>query len=354
MNYAIYGAGGNGKILFSLLKKMQIDVSFFIDLYCTEQEYCGIPIFRPNEVSDKATPVLVSISCFSEQVKQQLLGNGHLCCFNLNEVIKMFPELLDEFIDPRRKQELIESVLHHKNQYDYVEQLLEDDSSRQVLKRIIAFRTDPCAEHYLENDWETQYFPDKLLTKGLIQTPFRMVDCGAYNGDTLSVVCELSANKQIDVGCVICFEPEVDNFKKLVQRVQSDNYTNKNVILYPCGVWSENSILYFKPGQDQSHITTISDEETISIPVMSLDNTCYGIRPNFIKMDVEGAEIAALHGSSKIIAEFNPTLAISVYHRPEHLWQIPQLIQEINPNYHYYLHAHGDFGYEIVLYAIPK
>lgn len=58
-------------------------------------------------------------------------------------------------------------------------------------------------------------------------------------------------------------------------------------------------------------------------------------------------------GAADIIREFLPTLAISVYHKLEHLWEIPQLIRSLTAGYQFFLHAHGDFGNEIILYAIP-
>jgi len=47
-------------------------------------------------------------------------------------------------------------------------------------------------------------------------------------------------------------------------------------------------------------------------------------------------------------------LTIAIYHKPYDLWDIPLLINEINPDYDMYIRAHGDFTTEVVLYCIPK
>ena len=47
---------------------------------------------------------------------------------------------------------------------------------------------------------------------------------------------------------------------------------------------------------------------------------------SLIKMDIEGAELAALKGAKKIIERQMPVLAICVYHNREDLVEIPHVI----------------------------
>lgn len=72
---------------------------------------------------------------------------------------------------------------------------------------------------------------------------------------------------------------------------------------------------------------------------------------NFIKMDIEGAEVPALKGAKKVIKEFKPKLAISVYHKWDDLLVIPQLIADIRDDYSFYLDCSTGFGGEIILYC---
>lgn len=73
---------------------------------------------------------------------------------------------------------------------------------------------------------------------------------------------------------------------------------------------------------------------------------------DFIKMDIEGAEMAALAGAANTIREFRPRLAISGYHKPEDLWEIPQRILELNPGYRLAFGHHTPIGWESVFYAV--
>ena len=71
-------------------------------------------------------------------------------------------------------------------------------------------------------------------------------------------------------------------------------------------------------------------------------------------MDIEGAELSALHGAEKTIKRDKPVLAICVYHKREDLIAIPQYIKELVPEYKLYLRAHFPYASELVLYAISE
>ncbi|ESP90427.1 MULTISPECIES: FkbM family methyltransferase [Pseudoalteromonas] len=354
MEYIIYGAGGNGKAIFDAMSKQGDNVLFFIDLYSTEDSYKGVPIYKPDAVEPSETPVLVSLSCLSQVVKKQLELKGFKNCYNLNEVMTGFKYIFDAFFDVSHKQALQQSEIQFVDKLDNLHSKLANAQSKQCLERIRKFRQNPNYDTYLENDWETQYFPKELMSKGLVQSPFKMVDCGAFNGDTLQLATNITQQYDIEFDSIVCFEPDPKNYQNLMTRLRGKNGVFPRVFTQQAGVWSKNTTLSFSSCGDQSKITEDANAQSNSLQVAKIDDVCYGLAPNYIKMDVEGAEIEALKGASEIITDFKPNLAISVYHHPEHLWQIAELIEELHSEYQFYLHAHGDFCNEIVLYAIAE
>ena len=71
-------------------------------------------------------------------------------------------------------------------------------------------------------------------------------------------------------------------------------------------------------------------------------------------MDIEGAELSAIKGAASSIRKFQPKLAISLYHKPTDIFEIPLYIAKEFPFYdmfidHYTIHAE-----ETVLYCISK
>ena len=71
-------------------------------------------------------------------------------------------------------------------------------------------------------------------------------------------------------------------------------------------------------------------------------------------MDIEGSEGKALLGARKTITENKPKLAICVYHKPEDIIELPQIVLDMNPNYKLYLRHYSYTDTETVLYAIDE
>jgi hypothetical protein len=71
-------------------------------------------------------------------------------------------------------------------------------------------------------------------------------------------------------------------------------------------------------------------------------------------MDIEGAETQALLGASEVIRNVRPNLAISVYHRPRDIIDIPLLIRSLNKNYSFFFRCYGEHGYDTVLYCVAE
>lgn len=93
----------------------------------------------------------------------------------------------------------------------------------------------------------------------------------------------------------------------------------------------------------------------VLVNAVKIDDYCnsHNIVPSFIKMDIEGSELSALHGAEETIKKFKPRLAICVYHKPwEDLWAIPYFIKECVPSYKLYLKK-SHYVWESVLFAVP-
>jgi FkbM family methyltransferase len=170
----------------------------------------------------------------------------------------------------------------------------------------------------------------------------------------MSSLLDLAEQKNIAVDSVISFEPDPKNFASLKQVISSRARSDLSLQALPFGVWSHVDILSFNEGQTSSSSFSDDFEQVIHVSVVDLDSLFLGCNINYIKMDIEGAELSALRGSSQIIREQAPNLAICVYHKPEDLWKIPKVIDELQPNYDMYLRVHEHLGLSTVLYCINK
>lgn len=87
------------------------------------------------------------------------------------------------------------------------------------------------------------------------------------------------------------------------------------------------------------------------VEVVALDDVLFDKEITFIKMDIEGAEYAALKGASRIIGSQKPKLAICIYHKPQDIWELPELILQLNSEYRFYIRHYSYKDNETVLYA---
>ena len=58
-------------------------------------------------------------------------------------------------------------------------------------------------------------------------------------------------------------------------------------------------------------------------------------RVDFIKLDVEGAELDVLKGAATTIAQFKPILALSAYHKWDDFWTLMNFVKSIRPDYEF-------------------
>ena len=54
---------------------------------------------------------------------------------------------------------------------------------------------------------------------------------------------------------------------------------------------------------------------------------------DFIKMDIEGAEVDAFRGAGEMIKKFKPKLAIAIYHEYDNAIKIKNMIEKYRPDY---------------------
>jgi FkbM family methyltransferase len=224
---------------------------------------------------------------------------------------------------------------------DRLDQLLTDEESRQWLEGIVRFRLMGDYAALPPPSRTDQYHPDGLPAW---PNPLRLIDCGAYTGDTLADLTQ--SGYALDA--VAAFEPDPDNFARLV----SNTLSSPGMIRFPCALGARTESICFEATHDScSHV---APEGEITLQCVRLDDVLPAFRPNLIKMDIEGAEPEALLGARQMIARNRPGLAISVYHRQEQLWEIPLLIEQIcGGSYSFSLRGHDVKTIETILYAYP-
>lgn len=186
-----------------------------------------------------------------------------------------------------------------------------------------------------------QYFPDDLVQLSHNEV---FVDCGAYDGDTISEFRRAS-NDQFDR--IIAFEPDPDNFSALRSAASGDS----RITVHPYAVGARRETLHFEVGGTGARV---SSDGACEVQAISLDEALDGLAPTYIKFDIEGSEPDALQGAWKTITTHRPKLAVCAYHLPDHLWKMPTMLNKLQPNSLLTLRAHCADGFDCVCYCIPR
>ncbi len=180
-----------------------------------------------------------------------------------------------------------------------------------------------------------------------------VVDGGACLGDTALVF----SNAVGPTGKVYAFDPVEDHLQ--VCRSNIEQFALPNVTLFPAGLSDQNAdappiqLDAYNPGFSSGH--ALSNNQ--ALPLRTLDFLVGSgdiERVDFIKLDIEGAEMDTLHGAWETIDTFRPKMAISLYHKPDDFFQIINHIRCTHPHYALYLNHHTIHREETVLYCLPN
>lgn len=175
-----------------------------------------------------------------------------------------------------------------------------------------------------------------------------VIDGGACTGDTAAVF----SNAVGPEGRVLCFDPVADHVA-IVQH-NAAQFSHSNVQVMPYGLSDRNVLC--EPIVLNQYAPGFSSRNQ-QVPLRSVDylvNAKEIPRMNFIKLDVEGAELESLRGARESIRRFKPKLAVSLYHKPNDIFEIILYAKENFPFYSCYIDHYSIHAEETVLYCTPK
>jgi FkbM family methyltransferase len=132
----------------------------------------------------------------------------------------------------------------------------------------------------------------------------RVLDIGAHRGFFASWALDHVGEK----GWVTCFEPEPDNYKLLSDWA----HEHENVIAYNMALWSEpgKKRLYLSHSCAEHTLIGAANRQYVDVVVSTIDSNV--LRADFMKIDVEGAELEVLKGGYALLDRSRPHIAIEL------------------------------------------
>lgn len=325
----LFGAGATGTAVLEKCISVGIKVVCFCDNNPAKHgtKHAGLEVISYQTLKDnyKDCNLILTIGTpDANDVKIMLNQDGFFRIFPFDMLLFNFSEGKDY-------------IHNNLNRFEKLYTLLEDDMSRRVLVARLNYIIQSDAA-----ELESMQTPDEYFDTSIFYFTENecFIDAGSLDGQTALSFAKVAP----DYDRIVCFEPDERNYRRTLSNIAQ----LPRVKIYPMGLWSTETTLHFRSNGGGSCITEDGDQ---SIEVASLDKLLPGMPVTLIKMDIEGAEVEAIRGATHIIKAQKPKLALCVYHRQEHILEIPFLIKELVPEYKIYLRHHSPSLLDTVCYA---
>lgn len=163
--------------------------------------------------------------------------------------------------------------------------------------------------HALDDDRVRRKRRDHHVLPGVLASVLepgdRCVDAGAHTGDVLDVLVRMAP-----AGDHVAFEPVPALANQLRTRFEDDDVEVREVALTDAP--RQATLHYFPDHADYSGITPLaapSAPEPVEVRTATLDDELAGgPHVQFMKMDIEGAELDALRGADAVLREHRPVV----------------------------------------------
>ena len=347
-----YGAGSFGKHMLEILSRNGITIDYYADTYKYSNEFNGRRVLSLEDltalVKQQSVIVLITSIVGGKEVFNMLTKAG------ISENALMLPLCLECFSNKQLPLLASFDIEQFEADAETIKDQMIDNTSHFVMDSLVSARLKWMPEDYT-NAYDAsvgvsgtlEYLPCELH-EHLLGHPISFIDCGAFTGDTIKILYEYG----ITFAESWCFEPDAGNYVKLIKQIIDLNLYG-TVHTENTGVYSKNgSICFIETNAEDARISEsgVGDK----IVVVSLDEYFAEKKVDYIKMDIEGAELKALCGALELIKRCRPILAISVYHYCCDITQIPMyLINNLN-QYDFMLRHYSGAISGTVLFCIPK
>jgi FkbM family methyltransferase len=228
------------------------------------------------------------------------------------------------------------------------DEILCDERSRRVLRAVLMTmltgQKSYCAAEFEEN----QYF---CLPRFFESGREHFIDAGAYDGDSVE---KFILTRHGAFAKIYAFEPGPLQFSDLKARIKRLDLDPDAIELVNAGLGDgEYSAGAGTPSGQMTNLTVGYDcaGAGVALRIISLDSFMKERPVTFLKVDVEGMEMALLKGARSTIRRDKPKIAICVYHYPTDIPEIANYLVRLVPNYQFALRHHSQQFMETVLYC---
>jgi FkbM family methyltransferase len=345
----LYGAGNLGRLARDYLKTVRHDFAVAIDRDADwltgDPEWSGVRVLTPDAVSDdvkRGTRVGVSVVTSPYVPLAKLLAAGGFAdvvpFYDIAESFRHLHPLSNGwFAGPLTTED--------RNNTTAVLAGWDDDVSRAHHLQFLAWRR-------LRDEWSFAGAPVANHNRFFIPELRRalrddevFVDAGSHHG-------EVSAAFARSVGAfrkIVAIEPDPGNRLRLVDTLHKLAGGARSAV-HDCALSDEEGEARFHDGLDYASQLSVTGR----LRVMRRCLDALDLAPTFIKLHLEGAELAALKGARATLLRHRPIITATVYHNADGIWRTALWLMRTLPHYRFLFRAHSWCGTGAVIYAMPN
>ena len=347
---ALYGAGNLGRLARDHLRAVGHDFVMAIDRNAKslrdDPGWADVPLLHPDDVTDATkNDVRLAVCVVTAPyvpLERALAAQGFkdtVPFFDLAESFRALHPLSNGWFAPPLTEE----------DRAYTENVLrrwDDDVSRAHHLQFLAWRR-------LREEWTFQPAPvaDSRFFIPEVTRALRsddvFVDAGAHHG---SVIESFVRQTKGAFRGIAAFEPDSKNRGRLTENLQGLLPNDARIRVYDDALAEIEGEALFHDGIDYaSQISVTGRTRVTTRPLDAL-----GLAPTFVKLHLEGGELAALKGARQTLVSHRPIVVATVYHNADGIWQTPLWLMDTLPDYRFLFRAHAWCGNGAVVYALPK
>ena len=175
------------------------------------------------------------------------------------------------------------------------------------------------------------------------------------NSDSVIINCGVAGGEEIplllsyDVSKIVNIDPSGERLLTAYTQHWINCFPEKSVFLEHA-IWNDNENIRIPVHTASGYVEKVVEAKTLQ----TIINEQGLERVDLIKADLEGVERRLLPDICKIVDEFRPQLAISIYHSADDLVDIPIALMNHCKDYDFFIQNYSYESVEMILYCIPK
>lgn len=233
---------------------------------------------------------------------------------------------------------------------EYAVHKLHGQASKDLFMDLLAFHCTRGYKYLLRHKPDAErYF---LQRRRYMSGDVRIVDCGAYVGDTAASAAALAAGLKGRLE-IDAFEPDGSNFRRLEASAAKLRAAGAVVRTHMACAYDQAAPIGFRQGRGPD--SAIDEGSDSMVPCVRLSDVIRtGLPVDLLKVSTCGSELGVVAGARDMIASDRPYLAVALPRSGAGALDLCVYLMSVHPGYEWTVKSYSRVRPDAVLYGRPE